>query len=285
MTKSGPSLSGAPLPLSELKETFRDELAQMRTLLQQEFQHAPHYDTDVWLLRFLVSRKFTVAESADRYRVMIQERGNFKVDGIMQAIQEGRRPSQFDHGEQFNAIVPERLFTCVDKYRRPCAIQFCGKYNADKVKGIALEEMTRFFLFRYEYMRIVLDAASERRNQLLFWCSVLDLQDFAPSSLSLNAVKLYRHANEPLVTMYKDYCCHLIVTDVGFTATMLWKSVKPFFPKRTTDKVVLFGSSWREDIEEYLTREEIETKLCGGNDPDMTAQELIDYLCDLELNR
>lgn len=236
-------------------------------------------------MRFLLNGKYTVPECAKRFRDMVALRDEHRVDEVMLALQNGLRPQDFEFANEMLAILPERIFTCVDLNNTPCAVQFLGRSDPKKLSNITQDQMTRFCIFRHEYIRLVLDTASAIRNELLLWNSVIHMEGFSAKSFSVSALKMYNAANEPVNIMYKDCCSRLFLTQCGSAMTLMWGTAKKFFPQRTVDKVSVFGSDWKQKLSKFVSSDQIEQGLGGDSDPNLSVNELVRLIAPTRMTK
>jgi len=251
-----------PPLLDDVRIRFADQLAEVRTLLKDDFALPENkmYDHDPWILRFLFNPRYTPEQCADRFRKMIQTRVDDGVNEILEEIQAGGGLeydiTKFPHFEVVNRAFPESLWHTTDLFGQPVALQLLGKAEPKLlVDSVNKDEFYTYTKYKAEYMRLVLDTLSESSGKLLQWVQVIDLTGLGFKHMNTTSMDIVKSASSRVDQMYKECLGKILIVQAPRLFHAIWAMMKLWVTERTAQKVTLLGSGYKDDLVEFIPKD------------------------------
>lgn len=260
-----------PPTIEELRTRFAREMAELRENLKPELSQPQNqrFDNEIWLLRYLLNPKYSVAQCAERYRKMIATREKDGVNEILARLEAeggtGFDIKRFPHFEVVNRAFPEALWHTTDIYGQPVAVSLLGRCEPKSlVSSLTKDEFYEYAKYKAEYMRMTVDALSERSGKLLQWVQVIDLDGLGMKHMHSGAMDVMKSASNRIDQMYKECLGKILVVNAPRVFHMIWAMVKLWLNERTAVKVTLLGASFKTDLVEYIPKEGLPHFLGGS---------------------
>ena len=97
-----------------------------------------------------------------------------------------------------------------------------------------------------------------------FFLAIADLEKFSTDNWDLAALKEGLHI---LDNYFPERLGNIWFIHASFLFMTLWKLIRPFIPKRTAEKLVFFGSDFREQLPRVIDPQVL-PRAYGGTAPD-----------------
>lgn len=234
---------------------------------------ANRYD-DLWILRFVLSNKTEskatkAAISTMKYR---EERG-------INAL--GDLRGMFSHPQQDHLLTkvqknylscnPEDTFILYlpDEDKSLFLFIEMPKANMKKMAAtLAKDDVLEVYMRHNECMFQILDEITRRTGRLTKISKILNLGDeFSVRSLSPTYTRIDSQASKEMQYYYPQLLGSVLVIDAPSTIGIVWKAMKPLFPRSVVEKFdFIYPSKKEKDMEpllKYASKEHL-PKFLGG---------------------
>lgn len=238
-------------------------LAALRRELANDLAAAPCFPEltgDIRLLRTLRAMDHDVGDAAKAFRRHLRMRRRYGVDDKRQRLARewgGRlwelSSELLPHGDIISRYMPDTIVFSVGKSGDPVSLSCWGKSRPQElIRDVSdwEHQFLEYFIYQAEAKAMLLDEASRAQNRLVHFLCVFDLHNW---NFMGNSDRLWtRFCTEtsgPVGETYHDFNRYFYAIRVTHMAKLAYKMIKPYFPKKVTDKVFICGDDFAADVE------------------------------------
>ena len=241
------------------------------------------YD-EIWTLRYILSHKGNVKSAAKAALKTIKFRDEKKMNelgDIRHMLRNLGTGSDTDdsglpHLNLFNTFCGENAAFCTLPDPDRGIVLYCdlGQIDQDAIANNMDEEMmTEYNLHANEAVFQVLDHVTRKTGRLTKQLKVIDMKNVSFLSMNRAYIKRDGAVNKSLEDYYPQILGSMLVANAPSWLNALWAAMRPFFPKRTVEKVDFLPSlsklksnkSYLKPILRYVSEENLPERYGGQN--------------------
>eukprot|EP00419_Tripos_fusus_P025495 CAMPEP_0172715000 /NCGR_PEP_ID=MMETSP1074-20121228/67290_1 /TAXON_ID=2916 /ORGANISM="Ceratium fusus, Strain PA161109" /LENGTH=498 /DNA_ID=CAMNT_0013539531 /DNA_START=70 /DNA_END=1563 /DNA_ORIENTATION=- len=238
-------------------------IVALRRELAKDLAAAPQFPEligDIRLLRTLRAMDHDVGNAAKAFRRHLLIRRHYNIDEKRQQLARewgGRlwelSGADLPNGNIICRYIPETIIFSVGKSGDPVSLSCWGKSRpAEMIREVSDwdQRFLEYFIYQFEAKAMLLDEASRAQNRLVHFLCVFDLHNwnFMGNSDRIWA-RFCTETTGPVGETYHDFNRYFFAIRVTHMAKLAYKMMKPYFPKKVTDKVFIFGDDFANDDE------------------------------------
>eukprot|EP01136_Pigoraptor_vietnamica_P010380 Opistho-1_new@3353 len=242
--------------LGDLSPKQEAALQQMRELFKDDKPTKRFPMDDYLFLRFLRARDFDVDKSAKMLRATLDFRKKIGADELLETYKQPEVIEKYYpvgyHGYDRDGcpVFVDRIGSIDFK----TLIRCCRRDDFRRVKVYHAERLFELC----EPQTAKLGKKIERLT------AVMDMSGFGLKHLWRPGVALFTEITDIYESNYPETLNYVLVVNAPRIFPVAYNLVKPFLAEATRSKVKVLGSNWRQEIEEYISPENLPTFLGGA---------------------
>lgn len=151
--------------------------------------------------------------------------------------------------------IHQAAYHKTDLEGRPFYIDLIAKCKIEDVFKLADEAtLIKFFVQGYERVRnVILPCCTEEKGDIVqdTFC-VIDAEGLGVSMLYGEVKKLIDLSSKVAQAYYPETLYKMMIINTSFMFSMLWSMLKGFLDKKTSQKVIMQGSDFLEELLQYV---------------------------------
>jgi hypothetical protein len=145
---------------------------------------------------------------------------------------------RFPHYEKINQFLPLELFYSFTKEGSPFAVERWGKSRLQELlNAVRPDEYMEFSLYKFEFMRMLLDEVVKRTGVFHHWSAVMDVDGANMKQACRPFVDMLKRVAKTTELHYRELMGRVFIVNANTVFTVIWGAVKVFLPARTLAKV------------------------------------------------
>eukprot|EP00755_Sulcionema_specki_P009604 Sspe_Gene.44145::Locus_21637_Transcript_2_2_Confidence_0.750_Length_1255::g.44145::m.44145 len=224
----------------ELMDAVRDALPTSR----------PDIYNRVWVERFLRARKLNV----EKAKAMLLESIKWREENNVDTILDGPAPDprvlqRFPHGVSGKS-----------RFGHPLYFERTGMSMLTSEEVVPMAALLHWKIYLSEFLDRELRKPDAQQETVV---AVLDMTGLTLSKANKHAMDFCKMVGDIEEKNYPESLCKIFVVNAGWVFASVWKVAKYFFSSEVREKIVICGSGYMAQLEEYIDRSEIPTYLGG----------------------
>lgn len=218
----------------------------------------PLHDDYHTMLRFLKARKFDLDKTVHMWEQMLNWRKEYGVDTIIQDF-------VYDEYEEVKSYYPHG-YHGVDKGGRPVYIERLGKVEPSKLMSITtVDRFLRFHVQGFEkaFAEKFPACSIAAKRHIDSTTTILDVQGLNFMSFGKIAHDLVMRMQKIDGDNYPETLHQLFIVNAGQGFKLLWNTAKSFLDPRTTSKIHVLGTKYRNKLLEVIDASQLPDFLGG----------------------
>ena len=243
----------------DINRTQFDTLIQFKQAIISEnlIPNFDYYD-DFYLLKFLRARKFDLKKTLKMFRNYLIWRKNENIENLIINF-------KFTEKTEIKKYYPHGYHK-VDRYGRPIYFQLLNKLNVKKIFEIASQEkLIKYFIREYELaIRYKFPACSKVSGKLIDGSfTILNMEGVGITDLLGDTKKFLVSALKIGQDYYPENLAKMFIINANRFFGLLYAIAKNFIDQRTTDKIEVLGTNYKDKLFELVDPKNLPTFLGG----------------------
>ncbi len=221
-----------------------------------------YYDiiTDIRLFRYLRGCKFELRQTIIKLKTTLKWRQEENVEDISLFLRNlDKDETCFPYNDICSRLWPSTiLHGKYDRSGQPILIEKFGKCDLSFLnKGISIDEMLEWVVYRLEYRQLILSKLSKEQGKMVRFFSIVDLNGLGFQHCSTSLFDIGKQIVRISTSFFPEAMSNICVINTPYVFSTIFAAIQPLLPERTQKKIRILGYDYHSKLQEFVAEEDL----------------------------